>query len=440
MKKHKHIGKIFIVYLTSLVFSLSTFAQEVTKDTVKSVQQKALPVTNFSQVCKKNSEYLKSSIQSELTRVRMNHSTYLSLEGYEMDRIEVSDCIDCNDHNEQQSGLFNLMKFSKHAKNITNVSKVENKGFIKDYNTNIECIASAMQDAPNARFYVCSKGESDTQARYRMQTSPYTYYPKPCVTKEYANLIYNSLNAVSECLGVSTKEMFPLLARESGFVTNISSPSGVMGISQISGDTLTAINNMDTKMVRVYDKDLKKYVTTSDPFWKYSYLNLKNKPECESLKSILQEPKHVNTSCERVSMPPNPDLNLLNGIRNYLWNKDQVNEVINEWTANTKQKISDQDKEELAIILSRWMYNGGAALKNYFLTFTKLSFKDPKTGVLKKYQFKNIDDFKKKFEPFVRVQYPGKAHRKAEVGNYPDDIQNKLAHIKKQAGGSCFEN
>lgn len=370
--------------------------------------------------CPKNSDYIEPQVKIELERLEyFNPAIKIPTPKSELP------CTHCSANNQNNSDYDVIQGLSKTFTNERTQKMSE-----IPVNQDMKCIATAMREVPRMKYYYCKNVDIST---------PVTKYTRPCISENYIKLMYKTFEHSTRCVGVDQAEVFPYLARESGFISNVRSSTGVLGVGQVSEGTLDTLSVLDRQVVKVYDTEKKKYISTNEPKWTYSYLNLKEKKECAPFSEFLAKPMEENhTRCDRVAMPPNPAMNLLNGLRNYLDNKDRVTLIVDDWIQKSKQKISEDDQNMMEIYLARWMYNGGAGVKNYFKIFTKLKYKD-KSGKLVPYRFTTLKDFKDKFENYLLKYYESNsAERRGEVAHYVDLIDSRVAAVKKKSGGSCY--
>ena len=117
-----------------------------------------------------------------------------------------------------------------------------------------------------------------------------------CQTESYMNTTLNTYNSVSDCLGLNIRNLYPIIATESGFYHNsISLSSMDFGWGQVTAPAIGDVNLS----------------------WDYFVDEMKgsNKQSCKNLISFMEErdlqPVEEDFDCNLTSAPKNPVLNAL---------------------------------------------------------------------------------------------------------------------------------
>lgn len=143
------------------------------------------------------------------------------------------------------------------------------------------CIVAAMKSFPDRGMrYVNCPGNVTTNGG------------RPCVTENYVNNVHSAFSKVSECLGLSQRDLLPILANESGLHVNVRGPSSDIGIGQLTPSAIKDVNEHFSRLLAE---------ATSDP-------------RCIALRSVSTV-SHRETAggnfCPLAQAPENPLRNML---------------------------------------------------------------------------------------------------------------------------------
>lgn len=151
------------------------------------------------------------------------------------------------------------------------------------------CIFTAMKQFPDFKNFYASCGDCKSG-----RCSPVRGSSKPCLTQNYVSAVYNSFADVTDCLGLSQKQILPKLSNESGFHINTYGGAGDTGIGQ-----LTAIAIKDSNM-----------------FWENYVSEVKNSkaPACKRIMPLVSKMSKTRSdgrdSCSLMLPPENPLKNI----------------------------------------------------------------------------------------------------------------------------------
>ncbi|WP_164848259.1 transglycosylase SLT domain-containing protein [Halobacteriovorax sp. HLS] len=329
--------------------------------------------------------------------------------------------------------------------------------------------------------------------------------PRACASKKLSTYLSDRFVDMSRCLGIDPKELFPIINHESHFQPNTVSPSFAIGVGQIVSanyvdfyDKLNKAKSMINRNSNVlkYTRNLsseegyKKYEDSPakskpvDRLTAYFLSDLKgpltsNKRECSGLRNIYNNPMEMpkwakksqrdmfsylrQRENQRVCMPKNPDEGLYMSAVYYMYNKKYFNYLINKESDKMRPRLSDSQRKEFSIILTRWSYNGGVAgISGPFerllqkISEGKIEKLDKrgnpiknKDGSLVKRSINSLADlstqeFKNYMSYVIKYRYKSKSeNRRNEVANYVvgdngvGGIDGDLKQIEKGDAGSC---
>lgn len=183
----------------------------------------------------------------------------------------------------------------------------------------------------------------------------------PCRTEAYVNSIHNSYNTVLECLDLSSDDLLPLIAVESGFHLNAVSIFGVdIGIGQLTPPAITDVNTN----------------------WENYSLELNSgKASCQKIINFMNNqnvemPVASNYECALTKTPENPMMNLLytglfyKTITGYIETFFAQSDVINKMQVLKGRELKDSElarikKRIVALTYNMGYPNSGEAFSNY---------------------------------------------------------------------------
>jgi hypothetical protein len=239
---------------------------------------------------------------------------------------------------------------------------------------------------------------------------------RPCVSTSYTAVLYNSFNGVMDCFGIPPKELFALINQESGFHINAMSPYSCSGLGQLSQGAVDTLNKPENW--ERYGRDV---------------VNSSKSQFCEPVKYVLERP-HVQMKltgsdrCQAISLPKNPDLNLIYTAMNYKLNHEKISARVDELRDYLPKDFTETDIERLKIQLTQLAHNAGInGIKGYFrsyvthnkMTREKLDLTKRKTG----------------FNLFLAKYYSGD---REQVSTYIPSMSEHVAQLETQSGkGSC---
>jgi hypothetical protein len=250
---------------------------------------------------------------------------------------------------------------------------------------------------------------------------------RPCISENYVRYMYERYKSVSRCAlkgsTITQNETFPLFSLESGFHVNITSGSGCRGIGQLSKIAVQEMDALDRADEEKFQKP-------------YTRGSLQSHAECAEFEKNITGPIPDHSKklgeCEVISLPENPELNLLYSLRLYRMLKDEkAYSTIQKNLAQLKSHgLTQTEIDALQIRLARIMYNGGyPAIQSTFNTFMKTLGNGSLAG----------DALWNRYTDFIYSHYPatGEARRK-EVRDYVGKIEKAKMQIEQKAERPCF--
>ena len=275
------------------------------------------------------------------------------------------------------------------------------------------CVFWAMKNYPDRgiRYGFCNDGESRPASQYEGQR-----LAKPCAAQDYVTVVYNSMVAVSNCLGVKPAELFGLVNQESGFHPNAISGTGCAGLGQLCGESgaIAAINKSHFK---AYKKSVEESASAS----------------CKKIQQVGAMDTPMATSsqrrCERIAVEKkgqwifDPTKNWIYTMIYYQQNRIEAEKRLAK--IRGFQALEAQKKEELIVMAAQWMHNGGPGTLN-IIEGLLLQKKD--------LMAQSREQILQATSAGIMANYPGGARRKKEVANYVPAIDQRNEPIKKQLG------
>jgi hypothetical protein len=243
-----------------------------------------------------------------------------------------------------------------------------------------ECVKRAQENVSGNYFGQCSDPNGEPNF------SPLIV--RPCLSKEYINLVYNSFIDVMDCFGVPQKAIFPLIRRESGFNINAFNAQSGGGLGQFSSVAIKEINNKmftDTDKSGKFRRDIGGY---SRPVYfknlfnenTAKYKNKKAEARCAALEKKLGHFKPVSSApahrCELISLPQNPTKNFIYIAITYRLNREGIEKFIDDPKNGIKgqtlrnillPKMNALQVEQLIKNLSLLCHNAGPGSVNVVL-------------------------------------------------------------------------
>ncbi len=132
----------------------------------------------------------------------------------------------------KQLAIENLIKNNKKITDLISERSAQNESLLLPR----RCVTHVMNDfnlGPEA-FARCPNGG---------QSEPSRGGTKPCVTKNLANITYNSFVDIAECLNINPKNLLPKLANESGLIINTLGGGFDAGVGQMTRIAIAEVNN-----------------------------------------------------------------------------------------------------------------------------------------------------------------------------------------------------
>jgi hypothetical protein len=225
------------------------------------------------------------------------------------------------------------------------------------------CVWSTMQSMPQQQVkgLIYARCESATAEfspdRPDCHGSPESCaLPRPCLSKNYVMAVYDSLMDVSDCLGVSPKELFTIFRGESNLMVNAGSARFIRGrpiyhpdwgIAQLTPPAIHALNA--TPALR----------------------SLKQRPACGKFAALLTPDLSADKPCGRMAAPANPARSFLYGGLLYLLGKESMRRMVDSAISQAGLPINAGIKEALVRHLARYTYNAGTVpIESAFRKFT----------------------------------------------------------------------
>ena len=188
---------------------------------------------------------------------------------------------------------------------------------------------------------------------------------------------------------------------ESRFRPNVSSPTGVGGVGQLTGIAIKEVN---------------RFIDTIK--------ESASKPGCSYLNDIQEMDSKY--SCARLIIPPNPRLNIIYGIyyQAYIEDADKrysPRSVVQDWQAKRTKKLTKEEIDHITEVLLHVSYNGG---KGASLPAFQTAIKDPKIRNLP------LKEFLPKYFAVV------KRKSGSEPAKYHNSIVKDSELLEERAGGA----
>lgn len=406
-----------------------------------------------------------------------------------------------------------VLKANNYLDKIFNVSGDEARGYLQDDKVSnlATCISRSMHHGTNRNAKPsCEKDSNGNIKPSPIRTSRKNSagkhigwnivnpVPRACASMQTSAFMAKRFQMAADCLGVDPKEVFPIINHESHFGASAISPSFAIGAGQIVTENYVDFYNGLNQA--------KKYISSNHNFFKQAqnfkslsgyaeYENLpgskklprtttyfmsdiqdklahKN-PSCEGLKQIYDNPFKIPDNIqkndksvfsyvrsrenERLCRPKNPDESMYMAMIYYLTNKKYSQFYLSKINSEVGGKISSSKLNDWSVILSRYMYNGGAGgVLSVFQTFMR----DLKAGKVNELDAKgnttgrkigtstissmSNTDFKNYVSHYIKYRYPSNSTtRKNEVAKYVTGIggvggiDGDLKKIEKEGKGVC---
>jgi hypothetical protein len=198
----------------------------------------------------------------------------------------------------------------------------------------------------DGRYYGTCSSPHDSEPVHR---------PKPCTNLPLVNLMTTTLNTVSHCLGISSRELFPMINHESRFEPNIAKHGFAGGVAQLTGDGISAVQGANAR-ASIYNRSL---IPQKNEWVSLASIT---DPKCAEVKNAATDRvTKLKNTCERIAIPPNPLRSLVYGGLLYLNNKLEAHRMITEWydKAGAADFKTPEELEKMQVALARMAYNGG---------------------------------------------------------------------------------
>lgn len=405
------------------------------------------------------------------------------------------------------------LKANNYLDKIFNVSNAEAKKYLadKEVSSLATCISRSMHHGTNRNANPsCSKDASGeikpSPIRSSKKNSQGKHIgwnivnpvPRACASMSASAFMAKRFQMAADCLGIDPKEIFPIINHESHFGATTISDSFAIGAGQIVTENYVDFYNGLNQA--------KKYISSNHNFFKEAqnfkslsgYANYeklpgskklprtttffmsdiqdkiaRKNPSCEGLKEIYDNPFVIPDSIKsssnkvfsyvrerenaRLCRPKNPDEGLYMAMIYYLTNKKYSQYYLSELNKGIGGSLSSSRLNDWSIILSRYMYNGGAG---GVLSVFQMLVRDFKAGKvneldskgnltgrklgLSKFSSLSNEEFKKYISNYIKNRYPAKnSTRKNEVAKYVTGIggvggiEGDLKKIEKEGKGVC---
>jgi hypothetical protein len=378
-----------------------------------------------------------------------------------------------------------------------------------------KCISNSLRHGTNRNSNPsCKKDSSGNIIPQRIRQAEYTTKngkkkfrrwkllnraPRACASKKLSTFLADRFVDMSRCLGISAKELFPIINHESHFQPNTISPSYAIGVGQIvSGNYVDfyAKLNGAKKLLKNNSRVINytRNLHTKEGYANYENTPSKSKPvdrltafflsdmkdkltskkkECSGLNKIYNNPLTIpkwarksqrdmysylrQRENQRVCMPKNPDEGFYMSAVYYMYNKKYFGYMMDEKNKSMSPKMNNQQLKDFSMIMARWSYNGGVAgvsgpferllQKIKEGTLEEVNSKGRSTGRTLKIksiaEFSNAD-FKKYMSYVIKHRYKSKsATRRNEVAHYVGGdngvggIDGDLKQTEKGEDGLC---
>lgn len=251
---------------------------------------------------------------------------------------------------------------------------------------------------------------------------------KPCVTRSYVNVVYNYFSDMADCLGLQQRSLIPKFYLESGFHLSSQSPTGAVGLGQL---TAIAIQHANAKF-----EEFQNYVKTS------------GKPSCERLSAGVQKLIPVRNldrgNCSKLVALQNPLANFfyvgITEMENRLIIRNMISKSkgsrfdIYSKMAKLGLARGSYDPERVEEIIATLAYNAGAGsavilMSNYLDHFKRVSKRKLKLADL------GVQGSPDKVPGFFEY---AKNHQRVGNRGYLDNVAMKARELNQQfKEGTC---
>ncbi len=258
-----------------------------------------------------------------------NKTTLVSTDVPLVDYEDIKSC------STKQLAIENLIKNNKTVADLTSERSAKNESLLLPR----RCVTHVMNDfnlGPEA-FARCPNGP---------QSEPTRGGTKPCVTKNLANMTYNSFVDIAECLNINPKNLLPKLANESGLIINTLGGGFDAGVGQMTRIAITEVNNH----YKSYFDEMNK-ATISKPaclrVMKYKSLLVKVSDNISQRCGLIVPPENPIKNFLYMAILTRRNMDVISGIK-YVAGNDYINNngSLTLVKNNVEDELTGRFKEE----------------------------------------------------------------------------------------------
>ena len=227
------------------------------------------------------------------------------------------------------------------------------------------CMLTTQKKAPDSRGIFNNKYEQC--GRNRRGHVEIKKRARPCLSKNYVDTTFKAYQDVNQCLGLSPKELYPLINHESRFHLNIKSGTGALCLGQL---TTVAIKDVH-RIIHSKHEEVREYIgenfqaaslKTDNQFHLNSFDGLFESRQCQSLKAHIGQPLPTRSSKQerRCSLTKIPQGLYKCLMYSAIYFKTQKSYYQDFFKANTILSLPEDEKQKKMIVevLGLYSYNG----------------------------------------------------------------------------------
>ena len=291
--------------------------------------------SNFDQksFTEENSDYsMTLSAYENLEKKFETYENKTTLVSTDVPLVDYEDIKSCST---KQLAIENLIKNNKTVADLTSERSAKNESLLLPR----RCVTHVMNDfnlGPEA-FARCPNGP---------QSEPTRGGTKPCVTKNLANMTYNSFVDIAECLNINPKNLLPKLANESGLIINTLGGGFDAGVGQMTRIAITEVNNH----YKSYFDEMNK-ATISKPaclrVMKYKSLLVKVSDNISQRCGLIVPPENPIKNFLYMAILTRRNMDVISGIK-YVAGNDYINNngSLTLVKNNVEDELTGRFKEE----------------------------------------------------------------------------------------------
>ena len=344
------------------------------------------------------------------------------------------------------------------------------------------CVFAAQNEAPSPKFRSTGKyGQCPplnelphrpliNENYYKEEAGGKSYRNRrrPCLSENYLNTTLKAYEEINQCLGVSSKLLFPLINHESRFQMNIRSSGDAFCLGQLTSLAIRDVHRILHSKYQEVQPYISENFQTADlskrdhsEYQLNSFDGLFESEQCQSFKAHAGDPfpiikgKKLNKttgkwedayrvgSCYLIEFPRGLYKCLMYSTIYFRTQKMYFEDLFKD--RMTVLSLPQDEKEKKMIIerLALYIYNGSGGLDGARILFTLLedywrqSHRDCNNDC-PPLSLKKLTDPANPFSQYIFKYYPkNKRHlvNLEEMTNYPRKVVKELKEIESKIGG-----